>query len=106
LVYSILILLLMLMPLLPSHYTRGSDFAVVVGFHVLAKNLEETDRQVFALGQIGSGHTLKHLGRGGGLLDPADVREARIHRGLISWHGAQKIALWNEGPDSIRPNKG
>jgi hypothetical protein len=58
-VYSILILLLIL--LLPSHYTRGSDFAVVVGFYVLAKILEETDRQVFALGHIVSGHTLKHL---------------------------------------------
>jgi hypothetical protein len=58
-VYSILILLLML--LLPSHYARGTDFAVVVGFYVLAKILEETDRQVFAMGHIVSGHTLKHL---------------------------------------------
>jgi len=58
-VYSILILLLAL--LLPPKYTRGSDFAVVVGFYVLAKILEETDKQVFALGHIVSGHTLKHL---------------------------------------------
>jgi hypothetical protein len=58
-VYSILVLLLML--LFPTRYTRGSDFAVVVGFYVLAKILEEADRQVFALGHIVSGHTLKHL---------------------------------------------
>ena len=58
-VYSILILLLAL--LLPPTYTRGSDFAVVVGFYVLAKILEETDKQVFALGHAVSGHTLKHL---------------------------------------------
>lgn len=58
-VYAILVLLLML--LFPAKYTRGSDFAVVVGFYVLAKILEETDRQVFALGHIVSGHTLKHL---------------------------------------------
>jgi len=58
-VYSILVLLLVL--LLPAKYTRGSDFAVVVGFYVLAKILEEADRQVFALGHIVSGHTLKHL---------------------------------------------
>jgi hypothetical protein len=58
-VYAILVLLLVL--LLPSHYTRGADFAVVVGLYVLAKILEEADRQVFALGHIVSGHTLKHL---------------------------------------------
>jgi hypothetical protein len=58
-VYAILVLLLVL--LLPAKYTRGSDFAAVVGFYVLAKVLEEGDRQVFALGHIVSGHTLKHL---------------------------------------------
>jgi hypothetical protein len=58
-VYAILVLLLAL--LLPAKYTRGSDFAVVVGFYVLAKVLEEADRQVYALGHIVSGHTLKHL---------------------------------------------
>jgi len=58
-VYAILVLLLLL--LFPANYTRGSDFAVVVGFYVLAKILEESDRQVFALGHLVSGHTLKHL---------------------------------------------
>ncbi|HLV86912.1 MAG TPA: hypothetical protein VKV39_08055 [Candidatus Sulfotelmatobacter sp.] len=58
-VYSILVLLLAL--LLPPRYTRGADFAVVVGFYILAKILEETDRQIFSLGHIVSGHTLKHL---------------------------------------------
>lgn len=58
-VYSILILLLAL--LLPPRYSRGFDFAVVVGFYVLAKILEETDKQVFGLGHLVSGHTLKHL---------------------------------------------
>lgn len=58
-VYAILVLLLMM--LVRSKYTRGADFAVVVGFYVPAKILEETDRQVFALGHIVSGHTLKHL---------------------------------------------
>lgn len=58
-VYAILILLLAL--LLPPRYTRGSDFAAVVGFYALAKALEEGDRQVFAVGHFVSGHTLKHL---------------------------------------------
>ena len=58
-VYAILILLLAL--LLPAKYTRGPDFAIVVGFYVLAKILEEGDRRVFAFGHIVSGHTLKHV---------------------------------------------
>lgn len=58
-VYAILVLLLALW--FPPRYTRGADFAVVVGFYVLAKILEEADRQVFALGHLVSGHTLKHL---------------------------------------------
>jgi len=58
-VYAILVLLLVL--LVPPRYTRGSDFAAAVGFYVLAKILEETDRQVFALGHLVSGHTLKHV---------------------------------------------
>lgn len=58
-VSAILILLLAL--LLPSRYTRGSDFAIVVGFYVAAKILEQSDRAVFALGKMVSGHTLKHL---------------------------------------------
>ena len=58
-VYAILILLLAL--LLPAKYTRGTDFVIVVGLYALAKILEEGDRQVFAVGHIVSGHTLKHL---------------------------------------------
>ena len=62
-VYAILILLLLL--LVPAKYTRGSDLAIVVAFYVLAKILEESDRQVFALGHLVSGHTLKHLAAAG-----------------------------------------
>ena len=58
-VYSALALLGML--LVRPKYTRSSDFAVVVGLYVLAKILETADRQVFTLGHIVSGHTLKHL---------------------------------------------
>jgi len=58
-VYAILVLLAMLA--VRPKYTRNSDFAVVVGLYVLAKVLEETDRQVFSVGHAVSGHTLKHL---------------------------------------------
>lgn len=61
--YCILFLLIAL--LLPTQYTRGSDLAIVAGFYVLAKALEILDKPIFKLGQIVSGHTLKHLAAAG-----------------------------------------
>jgi len=58
-VYAALVLLLAL--LFPPRYTRGSDLAVIVGFYALAKGLEMTDKPIFSLLHIVSGHTLKHL---------------------------------------------
>jgi hypothetical protein len=58
-IYAVLVLLLVLF--LPPRYTRSSDFGVVVGLYVLAKLLETFDKQVFALGHVVSGHTLKHI---------------------------------------------
>jgi hypothetical protein len=57
--YAVLLLLAIL--LLPPRYTRSSDLAVIVGFYVLAIITEAADRPIFALGQVLSGHTIKHL---------------------------------------------
>jgi hypothetical protein len=57
--YSIISLFMAL--LFPPRYTFGSDLAVVAGFYILAKVLETFDKQIFRLGNIVSGHTLKHL---------------------------------------------
>jgi hypothetical protein len=57
--YAVLLLLAIL--LLPPRYTRSSDLAIVVGFYVLAKITEAADRPIFALGQLVSGHTIKHV---------------------------------------------
>jgi hypothetical protein len=61
-VYAVLILPVVL--LMPPRYTRGSDFAVVFGLYVLAKITETADHQIFSLGHLVSGHTLKHLAAG------------------------------------------
>jgi hypothetical protein len=60
--YALLALLAAL--LLPPRYTRGSDLLIVAGLYVLAKACETADRQIFALGNFVSGHTLKHLAAG------------------------------------------
>jgi hypothetical protein len=61
-VYAVLALFAAL--LLPPRYTRGSDLAVVAGLYVLAKICELADRQIFPIGYLVSGHTLKHLASG------------------------------------------
>lgn len=45
----------------PPRYTRTADLFAVVGWYVLAKIFEVFDGQIFALGGLVSGHTLKHL---------------------------------------------
>ena len=60
--YAVLALFIVL--LLPPRYTRGSDLLVVAGLYVLAKVCELADRQIFSLGYLVSGHTLKHLASG------------------------------------------
>jgi len=57
--YSVIFVFLAL--LFPTPYTHGSDLLLIAGFYVLAKVLEVLDKQIFSLGRIVSGHTLKHL---------------------------------------------
>jgi hypothetical protein len=59
--FGSLALVLLLCATLPSRYTRGSDMFAVVGLYAAAKMFEALDKQIFALGGIVSGHTLKHL---------------------------------------------
>jgi hypothetical protein len=58
--YSVVILFLLAL-LQPSRYTRGNDIYWVFAGYVIAKLLETFDRQLFGLGQVASGHSLKHL---------------------------------------------
>lgn len=45
----------------PSRYTRGADIYWVFAGYVAAKVLEYFDREVLELGDLVSGHSLKHL---------------------------------------------
>lgn len=47
--------------LFPARYTRTGDVGVVIAAYGVAKGLEALDAQIFGLGGIVSGHTLKHL---------------------------------------------
>lgn len=58
--YSVVMLLLITW-LHPSRYTRGNDLYWVFTAYLVAKLFELFDRQVLALGDLISGHSLKHL---------------------------------------------
>lgn len=58
-VYAALVLLVM--TFFPTKYTRAKELGVVVALYVIAKLLETYDKQIFAIGRLVSGHTLKHL---------------------------------------------
>lgn len=47
--------------LLPSRYTGTADLIWVIVFYAIAKVAEMADREIFSLGHIVSGHTIKHL---------------------------------------------
>ena len=53
----------LLIYLFPARYTRAGDVFVALGWYILAKVLEVgfVDHGVYRLGQVVSGHTLKHL---------------------------------------------
>jgi hypothetical protein len=58
--YSVVILFLLAW-LHPSRYTRGNDIYWVFAGYVIAKVLETFDRQIYELGHVTSGHSLKHV---------------------------------------------
>ena len=58
--YPILFVPLMVR-LLPSPYTRGSDLYIAGLCYLLAKAAEVFDQALYAVGGVISGHTCKHL---------------------------------------------
>lgn len=57
---SVLVVLL-LIGLFAPRYTRGSDLVVALAIYSFAKIFETADSSIFAVGNVVSGHTLKHL---------------------------------------------
>jgi hypothetical protein len=53
----------LMMYLFPARYTRSGDVFIALGWYLLAKLLEThpADHGLYGLGQVVSGHTLKHL---------------------------------------------
>ncbi len=58
--YSILLIILLGI-YFRSRYTRGADIYIALAFYAIAKLAEIADRAIYDLGQVISGHTVKHL---------------------------------------------
>jgi hypothetical protein len=54
----------LMMALFPPRYTRGADLFGSLEWYGAAKCFERLDANIFALGHLISGHTLKHLAAG------------------------------------------
>jgi len=59
--YGGIVAIVVIVALFPSRYTRGADVLVAVAIYAVAKLVEVLDAQIYALGHLVSGHTLKHL---------------------------------------------
>ena len=56
-----LLIILLLVTFFPPRYSRGTDIYMMIAWYGLAKLAELADQEIYALGQVISGHTAKHL---------------------------------------------
>ncbi len=78
--YGSLLLVLLLLLLYPAPYPGTGYLIVGLGAYAGAKWLEAADQRIFALGQIVSGHTLKHLVAAGAVACLVAMLRARVGR--------------------------
>ncbi|MBI4468793.1 MAG: ceramidase domain-containing protein [Acidobacteria bacterium] len=78
--FGSLLLVVLLLVLYPARYRGTGYLAVGLAAYAAAKGFEMADREVFALGQIVSGHTLKHLIAAGGVAFLIGMLRARTRR--------------------------
>jgi hypothetical protein len=65
--FGSLLLIVLLLVLYPARYSGTGYLVLGLAAYAAAKGLELADRSIFALGEVVSGHTLKHLAAAGGV---------------------------------------
>ena len=78
--FGSLFVVLLLVTLWPERYDGDRYLVGVLVASVLAKLFEAADARIWGLGNVVSGHTLKHLAAAGGVACVAAMLRARRHR--------------------------
>lgn len=78
--FGSLILVLLLLVLYPSRYAGTGYLVAGLIAYAAAKGLELVDREIFEIGHIVSGHTLKHLAAAGGVMCLVAMLRMRAQR--------------------------
>lgn len=91
--FGSLILVVLLLLFYPARYPGTGYWFAGLGAYAAAKGLEVSDQAIFALGQVISGHTLKHLVAAGG----AACLVAMLRRRAVSTDDAALVARVHEG---------
>ena len=82
--YGSLSAVLLLLFLYPPHYRGTAYLVAALGLYALAKGFEETDGAIFALGEIVSGHSLKHLAAAGAVACLVGMLRSRPPKGDLA----------------------
>lgn len=81
--YGSLLVVVVLLALYPAPQSGTAYLVAGLAAYAAAKGLEAADRPIFALGQIVSGHTLKHLAAAGGVACLAAMLWSRTRRSKV-----------------------
>lgn len=84
--FGSLVVVLLLLILYPARYPGAGYLFAGLGLYGLAKGLEIADARIFSMGQIVSGHTLKHLAAAGAaacLVAALRTRALRVPKGGV-----------------------
>ncbi len=65
--FGSLLVVVLLLVLYHARYTGSAYFFAGIGAYLAAKGFEAADQQIFALGQVVSGHSLKHVAAAAGI---------------------------------------
>jgi hypothetical protein len=76
--FGSLLLVVLLLVLYPSRYSGAGYLFTGLAAYAAAKGFELADEPIFAVGQIVSGHTLKHIAAAGGLACVVAMIRARV----------------------------
>ena len=90
-----LLLVLLLLLLYPARYPGTGYLVVGLSAYAVARWLEAADQRIFALGQIVSGHTLKHLVAAGAVACLLAMLRIRVRRRVLELPPNQRV----ERPD-------